>query len=355
MDIVLHPEFTTGKPYVYLLYVFDPVEAPAPDQAFNRNARLTRVRAQQVNGVWSVVPNSEEILLGKNSTWANISDPTVDSTENLITPPSGVTVNPDGSVTNLQDYIAVDSQSHGPGSVLFGADGQLYVTIGDGTSYNQTDARTLRVQDIGNLSGKVLRINPDTGEGLADNPFWDGNGNANQSKVFALGVRNGFRSVIGPAGQLVVADVGWNTYEEVNIVTKGANLGWPYFEGSAAGVPQQTGGYKDLAAAQAFYAAGTPTTAPSYTYNHNGLSSAILAGDFYTGTNPIWQNSVFVNDVSQGWVKALTFDQNGVLTQERNVATGVNAQSYIVDMNMGADGNMYYVNLLAGTISRWVL
>ncbi len=357
MDIVLHPDFNNGKPYVYLLYVYDPTEATTKDAALNRNARVTRVRAQKdANGVWTAVPNSEEIIVGKNSTWANIKNPNADSTDNLDLPASGVTINPDGSRTNLNDYIAVESQSHAPGSILFGPDGKLYVTIGDGTSYNNTDPRSSRVQDVNNLSGKVLRIDPDTGEGLDDNPFWTGDQNDNASKVFALGVRNGFRAVFGPTGQLVLADVGWNTYEEINIVTKGANLGWPWFEGGA-GVRLPTGGYKDLQEAKDFYNSGIATQAAAYSYNHDGKSSAIMAGDFYTGTNPIWQNTVFVSDLSQGWVKALTFDNNGIFQQEKDVVLAApgKAMPYIVDMNMGADGNMYYVNLAYGQIGRWIL
>ena len=362
MDIALHPQFGKGtnQDYLYLLYVNDftaPNQAPrlkAGDEDFdkNRNARVTRVRAQNVNGVWSAVPNSEEIIVGKYSTWENINSPFNDSTIDLSIPPSGVRTNQDGTITNLDDYIAVDSQSHAPGTIVFGPDGNLYVTVGDGTSYYATDPRTARGQDIGNLSGKVLRINPDTGEGLADNPFWNGNGNSNQSKVFALGVRNGFRAVFdpGPAGKLLVADVGWNTAEEINIIKRGDNLGWPWFEGN-----DRTGGYQGLQAGIAFYASGQATQGPAYSYLHDGQSSAIVAGDYYTGLNPIWQNSVFVTDVSQGWVKALTFNADGVFQRERTVATGANAQQYLVDMNMGADGNMYYVSLLNGEIGRFML
>lgn len=357
MDIALHPQFGKGtnQDYLYLLYVNDftgPGQAVTVDDDKNRNARVTRVRAQNINGVWSAIPNSEEIIVGKNSTWENINSPNSDSTVDLNIPPSGIQINPDGTTTNLADYIAVDSQSHAPGTIVFGPDGNLYVTVGDGTSYYATDPRTARGQDIGNLSGKVLRIDPETGEGLGDNPFWDGDKDSNQSKVFALGVRNGFRAVFapGPTGKLLVADVGWNTSEEINIVNRGDNFGWPWFEGN-----DRTGGYQNLPGAVDFYASGQATRGPAYTYLHDGKSSAIVAGDYYTGLNPIWQNSVFVTDVAQGWVKALTFDANGIFQRERTVATGANAQQYLVDMNMGADGNMYYASLITGEIGRFLL
>jgi glucose/arabinose dehydrogenase len=340
------------------LYVYDdPAGGVASrDVANNRNARLSRFTAQTINGIWSIVPNSELVLLGKNSTWANISNPNSDSTNNLSLPASGVTINPDGSRTNLNDYIAVDSQSHGPGTVVFGPDGKLYITVGDGTSYSDTDRRAIRVQDINNLSGKVLRIDPDTGAGLADNPFWTGNTNDNASKVFALGLRNGFRSVFSPTGQLVVADVGWNLYEEINFVNKGANLGWPYYEGGQ-GVALQTGGYRDLAEAKAFYNNPPANLAnASYAYYHNGGGgNSIMAGDFYTKPGSPFTNTLFASDMSQGWVKALTFDANGVFqNKEQTIDEGSSVQ-YIVDMNMGSDGNMYYANLVSGQIGRWML
>ena len=80
----------------------------------------------------------------------------------------------------------------------------MYLSIGDGTSYNFADPRTVRVQDVNNLSGKVLRINPITGEGLASNPFFDGDVDSNQSKVFYYGLRNPYRFAFDPMTDLPV-------------------------------------------------------------------------------------------------------------------------------------------------------
>jgi glucose/arabinose dehydrogenase len=76
----------------------------------------------------------------------------------------------------------------------------------------------------------VIRINRD-GTAPSDNPFWDGNMNANRSKVWALGARNMFRFTFRPGTNTMFAgDVGWNLWEEINVVTAGNNLGWPCYE-----------------------------------------------------------------------------------------------------------------------------
>ena len=85
-------------------------------------------------------------------------------------------------------------RSHAGGSLAFGPDGALYVSIGDGASFNATDPRTVSVQNIDSLSGKILRIDPSTGLGLPDNPFVVPGDDLsdNHSKVYQLGLRNPF-------------------------------------------------------------------------------------------------------------------------------------------------------------------
>jgi glucose/arabinose dehydrogenase len=100
---------------------------------------------------------------------------------------------------NIRDYLATDSDSHSNGAIHFGPDGMLYFSNGDGTSYNFMDPRTVRAQDVHNLSGKVLRIDPMTGAGVPGNPFYDpADPNSNQSKVFYSGVRNAYRFTFDP-------------------------------------------------------------------------------------------------------------------------------------------------------------
>jgi hypothetical protein len=198
LDIAIHPDFE-NTPYVYLLFTYDPPEVfnntglAGPDGNGNRAGRLIRVTADASNDYKTAVAGSEVVLLGTNSTWDNFNG-FVNSTSNFNEPPAGI--NPDGS--NIRDFIASDSESHTIGSIVFGTDGNLFVSIGDGTSYNAVDPRTVRVQDIDNLSGKILRIDPITGQGVSDNPFYNGDAGANRSKVYQLGVRNPFRMAVDP-------------------------------------------------------------------------------------------------------------------------------------------------------------
>lgn len=163
--------------------------------------------------------------------------------------------------------VPITYESHAGSTILFGSDGTLLVTTGDGASYSTTDSGSatetyyiqaladgiirneenvgaFRSQMINSLNGKVLRLDPNTGDGISSNPFYDsGNPRSAASRVYAMGFRNPFRASINinsgsnnPAdanpGMLFVADVGWRDWEDLHIIDKpGLNAGWPLFEG----------------------------------------------------------------------------------------------------------------------------
>lgn len=354
LDIAIHPDFE-NNPYVYLLFTYDPPEVfdnvghslAGPDQNGNRAGRLIRLTADAATDYTTPVFGSEVVLLGTNSTWENFNA-FANSTNNFDEPPAGI--NPDG--TNIRDFIATDSESHTVGAIEFGPDGSLFVSIGDGTSYNRVDERTVRVQDVDNLSGKVLRINPLTGQGYTDNPYYQGDLDANRAKVYQLGLRNPFRMTIGDAGQVYIGDVGWTQWEEINAGSAGANFGWPFYEGGS-GVSLQTNGYRDLDGAPDFY--NTTVVTPSlYALNHSATGiNAIVLGDIYTGEAypSEYQGDLFFNDLGQGIVRNISLDASGNITDVQTFATGANV---VVQIVQGPDGNMYYVDLDDGTIGRWV-
>jgi glucose/arabinose dehydrogenase len=158
-------------------------------------------------------------------------------------------------------------ESHGIGSLVFAGDGTLLASCGDGASYINEDVGSkaetyyaqalidgiirpeenvgaFRSQMLNSLNGKLIRIDPATGNGISSNPFYDGaNPRSAKSRVWAMGLRNPFRFIIKPGtgssnpstadiGEIYIGDVGMNTFEELSIVNiKGANLGWPIFEG----------------------------------------------------------------------------------------------------------------------------
>lgn len=357
LDIAVHPDFE-NNPYVYLLYTYDPPDVyentgdnlAGPDKNGNRAGRLTRVTADAATNYTTFVEGSEVTLLGENSTWDNFNA-FANSTNDFTEPPAGI--NSDG--TNVQDFIASDSESHTVGSVEFGTDGALYVTIGDGASYNRVDDRAVRVQDIDNLSGKVLRVDPLTGDGLSDNPFFNGDADANRSKVYQLGVRNSFRMAIDPVTGLVyTGDVGWGTWEEINVGGPGSNFGWPYFEGSDTGSQQQAA-YSQLTEAQQFYNSGAEVTAPLVALNHGTTGiNAIVMGDIYRGSAypTEYYGDIFFNDLGQGVVRNVSLDAAGNVTAVDTFDTGANV---VVMIQQGPDGLLYYVDLDDGEVGRWVI
>lgn len=260
LGLTIHPDFYNGSPYVYLLFTYDPPETSgqtglaAPDGRGNRPARLIRVTADAANNYRTAIANSEVVLLGQNSLWKYTSRPDGNSTGDFTIPPSGIVngvtitdnnipgdpgdipdalieINTATGVKNIKDYIATDSESHSIGAVQFGSDGSLFVSVGDGASYGSVDPRAFRVQDLHNLSGKILRIDPITGAGLANNPFHNGDPSSNISKVYDYGLRNPFRFAVKPSTNTpYIGDVGWTTWEEIN-VGGGKNFGWPFYEG----------------------------------------------------------------------------------------------------------------------------
>ncbi|MEL7333817.1 MAG: PQQ-dependent sugar dehydrogenase, partial [Cyanobacteria bacterium J06560_2] len=354
LDIAVHPNFDSN-PYVYLLFTYDPPEVfdntgeAGPDGTNNRAARLVRVTADASNNYRTAIAGSEVVLLGTNSTWDNFNG-FANSTFNFDEPAAGVSA--DG--TNLRDFLNADSESHTIGSVEFGPDGALYVSNGDGTSYNRVDPRTSRVQDIDNLSGKVLRINPINGQGLSDNPFFNGDAGANRSKVYQLGLRNPFRMTIDQdTGKVYVGDVGWTVWEEINGGGAGANYGWPYYEGGS-GNNARTVGYRDLPEASAFYNSGETITPSLYALNHStdGIN-AIVMGDIYTGDAypDRYKGDLFFGDLGQGIIRNISFDDSGDIS---SIETFDIEDPYVVQMAQGPDEQLYYVNQLDGTVKRWV-
>jgi hypothetical protein len=139
--------------------------------------------------------------------------------------------------------------SHTTGALGFGADGALYVSAGDGASFNFADygqdgnplnpcgdppggvggvqtpptaeGGALRSQDLRtpadptSLDGALLRVNPGTGQPMAGNPTTSGDANAR--RIVAHGFRNPFRFTVRPGtNEIWTGDVGWNSWEEIN-------------------------------------------------------------------------------------------------------------------------------------------
>jgi len=159
--------------------------------------------------------------------------------------------------------------NHNGATILFGTDGYLYLSMGDGGAANDP---LNSGQDLGSLLGKILRIDVDREEGgkayaiPADNPFVGREGA--KPEIWAYGLRNVWRmSFDRKTGELWAGDVGQNRYEEVDIIVKGGNYGWRLREGLHA------------------FAEGTsadPLIDPVAEYDHS-LGLSITGGYVYRG------------------------------------------------------------------------
>ena len=187
---------------------------------------------------------------------------------------------------------------HKSGQVMFGADGYLYVSMGeDGQIY---DAQNLTL----NLKGKILRLDVDNPSGgkhygiPPDNPF-AGNHVGYREEIWAWGFRNAWRfSFDAPTGRLWAADVGLDTWEEIDIVKKGRNYGWPMIEGTQCDYPQTCD------------STGYNIQLPLFEYLHtSAFGAAIVGGWVYHGTAlPALQGRYIYADYPTDHIWALYWD-----------------------------------------------
>lgn len=346
LGLAVHPDFPSS-PYVYLLYTYDPPGAPK-DGVGARVSRLLRVTANASNPyVAATGEGARVVILGTNSTLANSGN--IGNLDDIEHPACG---NGQGYV---RDCVPSDADTHTIGTVTFGPDRNLYVSTGDGAGYTTAEPRALRALELDSMAGKIFRLDPLTGQGLRDNPFWDGAADSNRSKVLSYGLRNPFRFTLHPrTGELYTGDVGWATWEEIN-VGNGKNFGWPCYEGGDSGSARQ-GQYANnggtLARCQQLYAQGEDAVqAPAYAYQHLLISASAAAGGFYAGTawSAPYRNALFISDYNRNWIKYATFDAEGRATVH-GFAENVADRGGPAQVTFGPDGNLYYVAL--GMISE---
>ncbi|MCB0706342.1 MAG: PQQ-dependent sugar dehydrogenase [Saprospiraceae bacterium] len=241
LGFALDPDYLSNG-FFYLLYVVDRHHVlyyGTPDYDPNANqyleatiGRITRYTADLSGDFPALVPDSRLVLLG----------------------------------TDMSDGFPILMKSHGVGSLVFGNDGTLLASCGEGAHFEGQDIGSnpntyweqalsdgliedrqnvgrFRAQLVNSLNGKIIRIDPETGQGVSSNPFYDSNDpGAAASRVWALGFRNPFRFILQPGtgghfpeegdpGTLLIGDVGGSMWEEVNLAASaGRNFGWPLYE-----------------------------------------------------------------------------------------------------------------------------
>ncbi|MGA2491176.1 MAG: PQQ-dependent sugar dehydrogenase, partial [Anaerolineales bacterium] len=228
--------------------------------------------------------------------------------------------------------------NHNGGGLAFGPDGYLYIGLGDGGSEGDPLGNG---QNLQTLLGKMLRIDVDHGDLYAippDNPFAKGGG---LPEIWAYGLRNPWRFSFDRAtGNMYIADVGQDTWEEIDFVPSGMpggmNFGWSYYEGMHA--------YKGQPPAN------VPFVWPVTEYSH-AYGCAVTGGNVYRGPAlPEWQGVYFYGDYCSGNIWGLI--RTGGNDQQTKIlfATGAKITTFGVD----EAGEIYLADYGSGTILRLV-
>jgi glucose/arabinose dehydrogenase len=249
---------------------------------------------------------------------------------------------PNTADPNSERVLLVVNQpfpNHKGGQLVFGPDGFLYIGLGDGGSGGDPLGNG---QNTSTYLGKMLRINVDppfaTGKeyGIpADNPFVVSGG---LPEIFAFGLRNPWRFSFEPVtNRLFVADVGQDSWEEIDILQKGGNFGWNVMEGMHCYPPTVT--TCDM----------TNKILPIFEYSHtDGI--AVIGGYIYKGSAiPSLANKYIYADLT-GKIWSLTEAPANTWTRANLLDTGLTFTSFGKD----AAGELYLVDY-NGLIRKLVL
>ena len=196
--------------------------------------------------------------------------------------------------------------NHNGGDLKFGPDGLLYISAGDGGGQNDQHGEYGNAQNLSNVLGKILRIDinqrPYTIPG--DNPFVgkvDGHGQGAHAEIYAYGFRNPWRiSFDRKTGQLFTGDVGQDTYEEVDIVTKGGNYGWRPFEGMHAYRPNDPQPSNPITPIMEYPHQEGLSITGGFVYRGKALPQLTGNYIFADWTGPVWRLSPTENNA---WVR----------------------------------------------------
>jgi glucose/arabinose dehydrogenase len=256
-----------------------------------------------------------------------------------------------GQETMVLDGIRQDVAVHGLGTLAFAPDGALLVGMGDAADYKGADPRRLRAQVLNEPYGKILRIDPATGAGRPDNPFFDPAAPSSwRSRTYALGLRNPFRFALDPAtGRMLAGDVGWNSFEEINRILPGGNYGWPCYEG-----PNRVTAHASSPVCVALAAKPQSVVPPLVSQPHAGAQASITGGVWYTGDSypQRYRNAYFYGDYARQMLWTLRLGDQGTLGTAPEAAGFASGVGGMVDIRSGPNGDIHLADILTGRVQR---
>jgi glucose/arabinose dehydrogenase len=211
-----------------------------------------------------------------------------------------------------------DTPNHFGGRMVFLPDGTIALTVGDGFNYRE------KAQVLSSDLGKIVRLNDD-GAIPADNPFVGQTGK--RPEIWSYGHRNqqGLTFDVG-SGRLYEHEHGPRGGDEINIVEKGKNYGWPAITHGVDYSGALVSPYKELPGMEQPILIWTPSIAPS------GL--AIYAGDKFPG----WQGDIFAGSLAFKHLRRVDME-NGKAVGQEELLKDLNAR--IRDVRVSPDGYIY--------------
>lgn len=247
----------------------------------------------------------------------------------------------DQSTKEIILQFAQTQRNHNGGNIAFGPDGYLYAGFGDGGG--EQTANRYNSQDLKTLLGNLLRIDVNNTSSYGnysipeDNPF-AGNDSSYREEIYAYGFRNPWRWSFDPVTTwLWVGDVGQNTWEEVDIIQKGGNYGWPIMEGKHC-FPPGSDNCDD-----------TGLIYPIWDYNHD-WGSAITGGYVYRGSKvPDLYGKYVYGDYGSGLV--WTIDYDGVNDPDNQLL--LSSEKLISSFGTDQNNELYFCDLGGGKIYKF--
>lgn len=223
-------------------------------------------------------------------------------------------------------YFEQPTDRHNAGTIVFGPDGYLWLSLGEGGSASEN------AQNPATLLSSLLRLDVDSGDPYgvpADNPFVDDGG---APEVWAFGLRNPWKFSIDPVERMIyIGDVGHSDWEEIDVVSMdtgaGSNFGWLPMEGT-----------------HCFISGCDPSlyTAPIIEYSHEGGNCSVTGGVVYRGRAiPEFDGHYFYADWCGGWIRSFKL-VDGAATEMTDWSEQLGNVGQVTSFSADRDGELLF-------------